>query len=242
MKTIADIAQPQPEVMASCGLCHTEFPYTPLSDMSEFRPTVCSDCGDKLAAREALEKRMRQRNAMLKRLPFTTFDPHKGNTGLLNTAGLMVFKDKRLTEKGIYIHGPSRTCKTRVLCALAIIALDRGYSVGFRSCPHMLRAYSQSLLDGSMDGLLARLHKPDVLIIDDFGEGKLTERGLELLYMIVDKRLILQKPVWFTSNLALNHTINWMAHDTLTRIRATRILTRIDETTDALVSQQRHIH
>jgi len=106
----------------------------------------------------------------------------------------------------------------------------------------MLRAYSQSLLDGSMDGLLARLHKPDVLIIDDFGEGKLTERGLELLYMIVDKRLILQKPVWFTSNLALNHTINWMAHDTLTRIRATRILTRIDETTDALVSQQRHIH
>ncbi len=238
MKPIGDAMKHSTQVEVPCRICGNSISYTPLSEMDMFRPTICNECDKKLGDEERLAKRAKSKDIMKRHLPYKVFDRALGNGILLNDVGEQVFSGRKPTKKGVYLHGASRTCKTRVLCALASIAIDRGHTVGFRSCPDMLRRYSKSLVDGDSQGLLDRLLLFDILIIDDYGEGKITERGMEHLYMVIDGRLIAGKPIWFTSNFTLSEVMEWMAKDAITRVRATRILKRIEETTQDMKSAE----
>jgi DNA replication protein DnaC len=115
---------------------------------------------------------------------------------------------------GVFIHGVTGTFKTRTLCVLAHRAIKKDMSLEWESCPVMLSNYSQSLMDNTAGSMLDRLIRPAILVIDDWGKGKVTDRGREFLYNVVNLRFERGRSIWYTSNKRPEWVKNgWIKND-----------------------------
>jgi DNA replication protein DnaC len=122
--------------------------------------------------------------------------------------------------------------KTVSVCALARTARERGWTGRYTSCPDLLEGYSMSLKGDSDDtDYAARFaNEKGILIIDDLGVGRLTERGIELLYRIFNKRMENQHAVtWVTSNWTIDKVGEWIMKAGKEELTAQRIARRIAE-------------
>lgn len=118
--------------------------------------------------------------------------------------------------RGIFIWGVPGTWKTRALCDIGAAMILQGKSLLWLNCPLMLLAYTDTLKDAKAMAIrtVRDYVAPDILVIDDYGKGKVTERGSELLYTVVNRRFEKRKPIWYTSNHAPEHTKTWFTNDT----------------------------
>lgn len=195
-----------------------------------FMAVECNRC----TARQVKEDTDRQESLRLQRIDSTakkilpyvnTLLTHEGANGS------MLEEARRDARNGLYLHGATGTFKTRCLCVLAHEALFTGLSVAWVSSPDLLLRYSAAL--GGDDGMkdlmkqVAEYKAVDILVIDDWGKGKVTERGRELLYIIVDSRFSSRRPIWYTSNNPPGYVSKWMAGDN--NSTASAVLRRIEE-------------
>ena len=148
-------------------------------------------------------------------VPYADHDPTLANLPLRDMVGSSVFADHKIHSRGVYIHGPAGIWKTRALSACALTAARRGYTVEWLDCPVLLCEYSEAVSDTMhrAAALINRCTRPDIFVIDDFGKGVVTQRGAELLYNIINQRIVRGKPVWYTANKPPSMVKGWIKYD-----------------------------
>jgi hypothetical protein len=159
------------------------------------KPNICRFCdGWNRAAffNHRLQAREARRFATL---PIDDYVPALGNTTLLN----------RIVAAGdcsLYIVGPNRIGKTRSVCAAAR-RMTGDTAFLYVRWIDAVATYRTALVQtaGEADGYRRKLSGfYGVLIVDDVGLGKESERSAELLYDLADCRLQAGHTTWWTSN------------------------------------------
>jgi DNA replication protein DnaC len=75
----------------------------------------------------------------------------------------------------VIVTGATGTGKSYLACALAHQACRKGFRVLYRRVPRLFDELRLARADGSYPRLLARIAKIDVVVLDDFAIGPLTE-------------------------------------------------------------------
>ena len=88
----------------------------------------------------------------------------------------------------VVITGPSGIGKTFLCCALLEKACREGLSALYMSAEKFFRALALAYADGSLDRLLSRLARVDVLAIDDWGVVPMGERERRYMLEVLEDR------------------------------------------------------
>ena len=72
-------------------------------------------------------------------------------------------------KQNVIVTGMTGTGKTYLACALAMAAIRKGHRVVYRRAPRLFEELALAHADGSFPGLLKRLARVDVLVLDDWG-------------------------------------------------------------------------
>jgi DNA replication protein DnaC len=123
----------------------------------------------------------------------------------------------------LWIAGPSGICKTRAVCAVA----DRMLADPAEPVIYYYRAVDlaervTAEFTGRQKSAAAfktELCRADLLIIDDLGKEKLTERGAEFLYSVIDARYISGRRLWITTNVNGQELETRLGEPVLRRLR-----------------------
>jgi DNA replication protein DnaC len=225
-----------------CRDCGILSEYETYKGMEWMHPTICEQCyqkrEDELRNKEVL-KRKEETLAEINMLPYPVWDSKVGNNSLRNTIGKRVFTNGEFTPVSLWVYGPTGVGKTRCVCSVARTVIEREGHVNFVNCLGILHGYSNEFMDlqGSTELYMSRLGTDKrILIIDDVGMGKITERGAELLYFIVNERLIRELPTWYTSNFHPSYIRKWFSSKLAQQ--AKNIERRIMETTHIIEGEE----
>ncbi|MCB9498354.1 MAG: ATP-binding protein [Bacillales bacterium] len=138
-------------------------------------------------------------------------------------------------EKGLYIAGPFRSGKTYLASAIGNDIARKGYSVIEVYYPELSQVLKASFSDDSFSDIVSDLKTCDLLILDDFG-GEAVNPYIrdEALGITLQYRMVKNKPVIFTSNIAISKLADTSLRkdgSEQEKIKALRIVERIRELT-----------
>ena len=227
-----------------CGKCKTkresviEIPDFGNPDAPKEKRIVAVTCRCREEARDRKEQEEKHRERMeriermkkdslietrLKDATFATFKRTQHNERLYKAAARYVEHFARMMEEnqGILFWGDVGTGKSFAAACIANELLARMTAVVMTSFVKILQN-----LKGFRDdekAYLAKLNRPDLLIIDDLGAERNTDYALEKVYNVIDGRYRSGKPLILTTNLSL------MEMQEETDIRYRRIYDRIFE-------------
>lgn len=103
----------------------------------------------------------------------------------------------------VLMLGRPGTGKSHISIALGVLAAQRGYTVRFFSAPRLIGNLYAALADNSIDPLVARLARIDLLIIDDIREMPLKIENPALLFELIEARCG-RKATIISSNLPVS--------------------------------------
>lgn len=149
----------------------------------------CEPCKTKRIAEIKADDTSRRLDWLASRVPpeFCAWDEMRGNSGLLARARGKFDLRKR---RGLILHGPSGTCKTRVAWQLIADALLSGLN------------FSWHWLDASdIESAPADATQATLLVIDDLGAETKSGRGESNLLRIIRKRCDWHRPTVITTQL-----------------------------------------
>lgn len=107
-------------------------------------------------------------------------------------------------HENIILTGKTGLGKTWISCALAHKACREGYTLLYVRVPRMLQDIYVAHADGTYPKVMAKLAKPDVLILDDFGLAPLGDlERRDLLEVIEDRQN--RRSTIITSQLKVKH-------------------------------------
>jgi DNA replication protein DnaC len=222
-----------PEV--ECCKCGGKIQYELIELMGttfNFKPSFCEAC---IVAQEKLdeEEAEKQRMALaLAQLPLR-YDPKRGNRKAVEMIGTHAFVGGKPSGKSLWIGGKTGAGKTTGCCAVLEIWAKRGNTFKWRKCNDIMNGYS-SLLGENCTHAAAYLkdlaYTRSLLIIDDLGVGSITQRGEELLFEIIDTRMVRGRVTWITSNLKPEGLSGWIKDS----LMAERIIRRVKDTFEEL--------
>jgi len=107
------------------------------------------------------------------------------------------------THENIFVLGPTGVGKSFVACALAQKACRDGYSALYTRAQSLFRDLAMAWADGSLRGLLARVSRIDVLVIDDWAMAPLTEPERRDFWEICEDRYQVRSTI-LTSQLPVS--------------------------------------
>ena len=129
-------------------------------------------------------------------------------------------------KRGFYIHGGFGTGKTHTAKRLHVAAARQGLSAKFTTPQAILQAFNDCFSSDVCESqVLAELAFFEILIIDDIGQEQVTERGLSLLWQVINARYERRRPTVYTSNYALSELTARYAE--VNRTQAESICSRI---------------
>lgn len=91
-------------------------------------------------------------------------------------------------HRNCLITGPTGCGKTYLACALAHQACRDGYRVAYFYAPKLFRQLQTAQADGSLVGLLKKLTRAALLVIDDFGLAAVSAKQYRDLLELLDDR------------------------------------------------------
>lgn len=92
-------------------------------------------------------------------------------------------------KRNIVVTGPTGTGKTWLACALAVQGARSGFSIRYARTSALLTDLAIAQADGSIVRQRQALAKIKILVLDDFGLGKLTSDGKQHLLDVLDDRI-----------------------------------------------------
>jgi DNA replication protein DnaC len=107
-------------------------------------------------------------------------------------------------QLNVLICGHTGIGKSWLACALGNKACRDDFSVLYTRAPRFWRELARAKGDGSYPKLLAKLAKADLLVLDDFGAGKLTDEHRHDLLEILEDRYALRSTL-VTSQYPVDH-------------------------------------
>ena len=107
-------------------------------------------------------------------------------------------------KQNILLLGPTGIGKTWLGCALAHKACRDGFSVLYKRMAELFRELAVAHVDGSIGGLLLKLSRMDVLLLDDFAMTPLKDSERRDFLEICDDRYQ-QRSLILTSQMPLAH-------------------------------------
>jgi hypothetical protein len=190
------------ETMVVCIDCGREF-------LTVRWPNLCDGIAGQVRCDECLYAFIERRDAyrkdeMLASMLATSgihksyigYDPGKDKHGILNFI-------IRNIEDNIVIPGAYQIGKTHCACHAGIRVAKSGKSVMYFRVSDMLRTIlgtmgqDMALAEFTLD----KIKRMNLLILDDFGKEKLTDRAGEIMFSIIDFRLLDKRPTWITTNM-----------------------------------------
>jgi DNA replication protein DnaC len=123
----------------------------------------------------------------------------------------------------VIVTGATGTGKSYIGCALAHQACRKGARAMYRRVPRLFDELRLAHADGSYPRLLARIAKIDVLVLDDFAIGPLTDEGRRDLLEILEDRYGLRATV-ITSQLDPEIWHDYLADPTVADAICDRVL------------------
>lgn len=123
----------------------------------------------------------------------------------------------------VIITGATGTGKSYVACALAHQACRKGFRAMYRRAPRFFDELRLARADGSYPRLLARIAKFDVLVIDDFAIGPLSDEARRDLLEVLEDRYALRATV-MTSQLDPKRWHDHLADPTVADAICDRVL------------------
>lgn len=159
----------------------------------------------------------------------------------LNNDGNLVLLIKHLVEdlknepkKGLYVYGDMGIGKTFVLAAFCHMLALQDKSSAFISVSQLLQDL-KSYFNTSEDNGLEDLKEVDYLILDDLGAEALSVWGRdEILFNLLNDRMLRKKPTYFTSVYSLNELENHYKTNNSKdeAIKVKRLMERIKSSSD----------
>lgn len=123
----------------------------------------------------------------------------------------------------VILTGATGTGKSYIACALAHQACRKGFRVFYRRVPRLFDELRLARADGTYARLLARIARTDVLVLDDFAIGPLTEDARRDLLEILEDRYGLRATL-ITSQLKHERWHDFLADPTVADAICDRIL------------------
>lgn len=164
---------------------------------------------NKRISRALREAKLRQSTASLAALE----NPEKRNLdrALLAQLGSGAYIHEHLS---VLITGATGTGKTFVACALGEQACTQGHRVLYARLPRLLEELHLAHADGTYPRLLGRLLRTDLLILDDWGLGTLTEaHSRDVLEVLEDREG--RRATVVCSQLPVEHWHKWLCDPTV---------------------------
>lgn len=110
---------------------------------------------------------------------------------------------KTESKKGLYIYGDMGIGKTYVMAAFSHMLASQNKQVAFISVSQLLQDL-KSYFNSSQDNGLDELKEVDYLVLDDLGAETLSVWGRdEVLFNLLNDRMLRKKPTYFTSVYSL---------------------------------------
>jgi len=110
-------------------------------------------------------------------------------------------------NRGLLLWGNVGRGKTYFATATANALIDKGISVKMTSFPRILDDLTGFSVKNRTE-YIERLIRYDLLIIDDLGVERKTDFGQEIVYNVIDQRILSNKPLIITTNLTLDQLKN----------------------------------
>jgi DNA replication protein DnaC len=107
------------------------------------------------------------------------------------------------THENVFVLGPTGVGKSFVACALAQKSCRDGYSALYTRAQSLFRDLAMARADGSLRGLLTRLSRIDVLVIDDWAMAPLSEPERRDFWEICEDRYQVRSTI-LTSQLPVS--------------------------------------
>jgi DNA replication protein DnaC len=166
-----------------------------------------------------------QRRAKLRQAASIEDVCYKSNRGLEKSKIMALAKcDFIRHHQNILVTGPTGCGKTYLACAIGNQACRLGYKVHYLLLTRFLEEITLSHADGSYSGLMAQLHKEDVLILDDFGLTSINPSQRHDLFNLIEDRYQLKSTI-ITSQLPVAKWHEYLGEPTI----ADAILDRVSE-------------
>lgn len=195
-------------VCKECGKMFTEFfPHITMAikeALGDSPVPFCPECAEKRIMAKEAEKRKRYLQTVFEKanIPFCylrNYNSEIGNNDLLN----FVLDN---SGKTLYISGNPGIGKTWAVCESAkrLILARVGKEFLFLNWEETVKDYLAACDESEAIGQRWRrsLLSADVIILDDFGKGNFTSRGIDLFYYLTNKMYeSINKRIWITANL-----------------------------------------
>ena len=148
--------------------------------------------------------------------------------------------------KGMYLFGAFRSGKTYLASAVANELADKGFSVVMVYYPELSQTI-KSIINGESEeyvlDIISELKNTDLLILDDLGGEAINSYVRdEVLGIVLNYRMIKQKPVIITANINQSQLVNVSLRkdgSDSEKIKAMRIYERIKELTEEITLSEK---
>jgi DNA replication protein DnaC len=194
--------------IAICKRCANTFEYPPVQYNGKelFTPQWCDECVTILTKERDQQDRESRQNArvasFLESVPpvYHNTDPERIHANLAQTAAAY-----RYGAKGIGFMGKSGEGKTRAAFLVAMRMVAEGRKVYWITATDLAAAAANLFADdpevkSRSNEKIRRSMTAEVLVLDDLGKGKFTDRSESMLYDLFETRTGNLRPTIWTSN------------------------------------------